>query len=151
MRPDLVVAAQAGPIRAMMTPYLEELTTGGLTVYPRLALYWEDADRIPYLVRIGTENAGFALVRRHPATDFREMAEFYIAPAWRRQGVGRDAARALFARHTGWWHLQILETNVAAQAFWRRVIPAPVRESAQRGSTGRRFTVLQFRTGGLHA
>lgn len=151
MRPDLVVAAQSGPIRAMMTPYLEELTTGGLTVYPRLALYWQDADRIPYLVRIGTDDVGFALVRRHSATDFHEMAEFYIAPGWRRQGIGAQAARALFARHPGWWHLQILEANLGAQAFWRRVITVPMRESAQRGSTGRRFTVLQFRTGDLHA
>jgi predicted acetyltransferase len=151
MRPDLVVAPQSGAIRAMMTPYLEELTTGGLTVYPRLALYWQDADRTPYLVRVGAEDAGFALVRRHAATDFREMAEFYIAPAWRRQGIGREAALALFGRQPGWWHLQILETNTAAQAFWRRVIPVPVRESAQRGTNGRRFSVLQFRTGDLHA
>jgi len=151
MRTDLVVASQSAPIRAMMAPYLEELTTGGLTVYPRLALYWEDADRIPYLVRIGTDDAGFALVRRHATTDFREMAEFYIAPGWRRQGVGREAALALFARHPGWWHLQILASNTAAQAFWRRVIPVPLREAAQQGTTGRRFSVLQFRTGDLHA
>lgn len=151
MTPDLVVAPQAAAIRDMMAPYLRELTTGGLTVYPQLGLYWEDADRIPYLVRVAGEDAGFALVRRHPCTDFREMAEFYIAPAHRRQGVGRMAAQVLFARYPGWWHLQILDGNTGAQAFWRRVIPGPVRESAQRSAQGRRFTVLQFLSGGLHA
>jgi predicted acetyltransferase len=151
MVPDLVVAPQSGAIRAMMAPYLDELTTGGLTVYPRLSLYWEDADRTPYLVRIAGEDAGFALVRRHAVTDFHEMAEFYIAPPYRRQGLGREAASTLFARHPGWWHLQILESNTGAQAFWRQVIAGPVRESAQKAANGRRFTVLQFRSGGLHA
>jgi predicted acetyltransferase len=150
MSPDLVVASQSLAIRAMMAPYLDELTTGGLTVYPRLALYWEDADRIPYLVRLEGADAGFALVRRHPETGFHEMAEFYIAPAYRHQGIGREAAQALFARHSGWWHLQILDHNAGAQAFWRRVIPGPLRESAQRAANGRRFTVIQFRAGGLH-
>ena len=151
MTPDLVVAPQSGAIRAMMAPYLDELTTGGLTVYPRLSLYWQDADRIPWLVRVDGEDAGFALVRRHPATDFREMAEFYIAPAHRRRGVGREAAHALFARYPGWWHLQVLDSNLGAQAFWRRVIEAPLREHPQRAANGRRFTVIQFRAGGLHA
>jgi predicted acetyltransferase len=151
MAPDLVVASQSGAIRAMMAPYLDELTTGGLTVYPRLSLYWEDSHRIPYLVQVDGADAGFALVRRHPATDFREMAEFYIAPDYRRRGLGREAAHALFARHPGWWHLQILDSNTGAQAFWRGVLPGPLRESPQRATNGRRFTVIQFRTGGLHA
>jgi predicted acetyltransferase len=151
MAPDLVVASQAAPIRAMMAPYLHELTTGGLRVYPRLALYWQDHDRIPYLVQVDGADAGFALVRRHTATDFREMAEFYIAPAFRRRGLGREAAHALFARDPGWWHLQILDTNAGAQAFWRRVLPGPLRESPQRAANGRRFTVIQFRAGALHA
>jgi predicted acetyltransferase len=147
---QLVVPLQAGPIRAMMTPYLDELTTGGLTVYPRLSLYWEDADRIPYLVRVGGDDAGFALIRRHQATDFNEMAEFYIAPAHRRRGLGRAAAHALFARHPGWWHLQILDSNVRAQAFWRSVVQGPLRELPQRAANGRRYTVVQFRAGELH-
>ena len=131
----------------MMTPYLDELTTGGLTVYPQLSLYWQDADRFPYLIRLAGSDAGFALVRRHVGSGFHEMAEFYIAPAHRRRGCGRAAARALFARHPGWWRLQILDTNAAARAFWTRVIQAPVRTPAQRGSHGRPYSVLQFRAG----
>jgi len=151
MSPRLVVPPQSGAIRAMMAPYLDELTTGGLTVYPRLSLYWEDADRIPYLVQVDGADAGFALVRRHRATDFNEMAEFYIAPDYRRRGLGREAAHALFARHPGWWHLQILDSNVRAQAFWRSVVTGPLHELPQRAANGRRFTVIQFRAGDLHA
>jgi predicted acetyltransferase len=151
MTPDLVVASQSAAISAMMAPYLDELTTGRLKVYPRLSLYWEDDDRIPYLVRLDGRDVGFALVREHRVADFREMAEFYIAPAYRRRGFGRDAARSLFARHPGWWHLQILDSNTGAQTFWRRALPAPLRESARRAADGRRFTVIQFHAGGLHA
>lgn len=147
MSPDLVVAAQAGVIRTMMTPYLEELTTGSLTVYPQLSLYWQDADRFPYLIRVADSDVGFALVRRHGTRAFHEMAEFYIAPAHRRCGFGAAAARALFARHPGWWHLQILDSNARARAFWARVIDGPVRATAQRGTHGRPYTVLQFRAG----
>ena len=147
MRPDLVVAPQARVIRTMMTPYLDELTTGSLTVYPQLSLYWEDADRFPYLIRVSGTDVGFALVRRHVTSGFHEMAEFYVAPEHRRRGCGREAARALFARHPGWWHLQILDRNAGARAFWARVIDAPVRATAQQGSQGRPYTVLQFRAG----
>ena len=135
----------------MMAPYLHELTTGGLTVYPRLSLYWEDSDRTPYLVRVGGEDAGFALVRRHAVTDFHEMAEFYIAPRHRRRGWDARPRTRCSRAIPGWWHLQILESNTGAQAFWRQVIGGPVRESAQKAVNGRRFTVLQFRSGGLHA
>jgi predicted acetyltransferase len=151
MTPDLVVATRPSSIRAMMTPYLYELTPQALPVYPRLGLYWEDRNRLPYLIRVGGDDAGFALVRHHADTGFHEMAEFYVAPEHRRQGIGRAAARALLDRHPGWWHLQVLDDNAPAQAFWRDVMPPPVHAVHRQSSNGRRFTVMQFRTGSLSA
>ena len=50
----------------------------------------------------------------------------------------------LFARHTGWWHLQVLDDNTPAQAFWASVVPTPVRRKHHVAANGRRFSVMQF-------
>jgi predicted acetyltransferase len=144
MQPDLLIAPRAAPIRAMMAPYLTELVPGGLPDYPYLSLYWHDRARLPYLIRVDDEDAGFALVREHDDIGFHEMAEFYVRPPFRREGVGSAAARMLFARHAGWWHLQVLDDNVPAQAFWASVIPAPVHREGRVAANGRRFSILQF-------
>lgn len=129
----------------MMIPYLHELTPGGPTTYPQLGLYWEDPDRTPYLLRVGAEDVGFALVRDHMHARLHEMAEFYIVRSHRRNGCGSYAARALFGRRPGLWHLQVLEDNVVARTFWRSVVPRDADMARHVASNGRRFVVLQFR------
>ena len=56
-----------------------------------------------------------------PGVRFR-LAEFFILKRYRRTGVGRQAARALFDRFRGRWQLSILARNAPAIAFWRRVL-----------------------------
>jgi predicted acetyltransferase len=149
MKPVVVVAApDPVSIGAMMTSYLLELTPGAPTVYPRLELYWEDPDRLPYLIRVGARDVGFALVRDHMEARLHEMAEFFVEREWRRHGVGRHAVLALLARHPGFWHLQILEDNAVARAFWRSVVPPPADETRHVATNGRRFVVMQFRADG---
>jgi predicted acetyltransferase len=148
MQPDLLIADRAASIRAMMAPYLTELIPGGLPDYPHLGLYWRDRHRLPYLLRVADQDAGFALVRSHVDTGFHEMAEFYVRPAFRRHGVGREAASMLFARHAGWWNLQVLDDNVPAQAFWAAVIPGAFHRERRVAANGRRYSVIQFEVSG---
>lgn len=142
--PELVRAPDARAIEGMMEPYLHELVPGGPARYPQLDLYWRDANRMPYLIRVDGADVGFALVRRHPPVPLLEMAEFYVQPRFRRLGLGTAAARAVLARHPGWWHLQVLHANHAAQAFWRVIVPPGAREEAHVAANGRRFTLLRF-------
>ncbi len=81
-------------------------------------LWWIEAD--------GTR-AGLAMVRTLPdwpddSTDVAEITEFYVAPAFRRSGVGRAAVEAILADHrargTRLVEAAILERNTAARAFW---------------------------------
>jgi predicted acetyltransferase len=144
MQPDLLIAPRAAPIREMMAPYLTELVPGGLPDYPHLSLYWHDRARLPYLIRVADDDVGFALVRDHDDTGYHEMAEFYVRPRFRREGIGRAAAAMLFARHAGRWHLQVLDDNAPAQAFWASVIPTPVHREHRVAANGRRFSVMQF-------
>lgn len=78
---------------------------------------------IPFLIRVDGHPAGFALVKRMaeqpPVFD---MGEFFIGRQHRRLGLGRRAATTLFDRFEGDWEVREMPSNLAAQAFWRRII-----------------------------
>jgi predicted acetyltransferase len=89
---------------------------------------WSNPDRCQYLIRSAGQPAGFALVdliesvasvRRGPAY---VMREFFVLRAHRRRGVGGAAATQAFDLFRGRWEVYQLRENVAAQAFWRKVI-----------------------------
>lgn len=104
----------------------EDTDEHGLFGYRYLDHYWTESERLPFLLRVDGKLAGFALVRRHAgangAADELDMAEFFVLRKFRRAGVGRRAALALFERLQGRWQVRELAANVAAQAFWRSVI-----------------------------
>ena len=89
---------------------------------------WDSPDRHQYLIYANEQPAGFVLVDllgqssvtlRGPVV---EMREFFVMRAYRRRGVGRQAAVRAFDLFRGVWEVYELQQNVAAQAFWRRVI-----------------------------
>lgn len=71
--------------------------------------------------------AGFAMVVRetHAAriADYR-MAEFFIAGASRRRGIGRSAVRLILDRFAGRWEIIEYTRNPTAVKFWRSVVGA---------------------------
>lgn len=96
----------------------------GTFYYPYLDYYWTEAGRHAFLIRSGGRLAGFALVRTLEGGDdpLYQLAEFFIMRRFRRQGLGRAAAVAVFDRFPGRWEVGQLHENTVAQAFWRRVI-----------------------------
>lgn len=91
-----------------------------------LDVYWTEAWRHPFLVRVDGKVAGFALVsersRLTGAAGVTDMAEFFVLRRYRRSGVGFAAACAAFDRFKGPWEVRQRRDNVDATAFWRRVI-----------------------------
>jgi predicted acetyltransferase len=91
-----------------------------------LARYWTEAGRWAFIARVDGKLAGFALVRR--GSEFGDktapwnMAEFFVMRKYRRHGVGRSLATAMFDRFRGPWQVHELAANTPAQAFWRRII-----------------------------
>lgn len=81
-------------------------------------------DFVAYVALRDSVYAGFALVA--PAavtlTDGRWMEQFFVLRRERRCGLGRALARFVFACHPGPWEVGQMPGNLAAQAFWRRVI-----------------------------
>jgi predicted acetyltransferase len=147
-----VLAAQASdePIMAnLLELYLHDFsefvpsTIGedGRFGYPYLAAYWQERERFPFLIRVETTLAGFALVRqgslRSGEPDVMDMAEFFVLRGWRRRGVGGTAAHTLFQHFPGQWEVRVLEANVGALPFWEHTVAS---------YTQHRFT----RTGWVH-
>ena len=92
-----------------------------------VALNWWVRDRCDlYIVRAGGNPAGFTIIcedKSHlaPGVD-SELMDFYIAPKYRAQGIGRQAARAAFDTRHGAWQVFQLARNTPALRFWHKVI-----------------------------
>lgn len=89
--------------------------------------YWMDeAHRSPFFIMTDGKYVGFALVRYIESANqipYYSIAEFFIMKKYRRQGLGRVTATALFDRHKGChWEVSQDEKNVPSQLFWSRVI-----------------------------
>lgn len=129
-----------------------ELGPDGRFGYQDLPRYWQEPDRrFPFLVRADRDPLGFVLVTRgSPATDAPsdlDVAEFFVLRRFRRSGVGRHAAFALWDRLAGRWVVRVAEQNVGALRFWRTIIPEYTRgRFEERGMTasGRAWSVLTF-------
>lgn len=104
----------------------DEVDEHGLFGYPYLDHYWTEPDRYPFLVRVNGQLAGLALVRMASYFPDRAssicIAEFFVMRRYRRRGVGTRVAKLLFEHFHGHWEIAQTVQNVAAQAFWRKVI-----------------------------
>ena len=123
--------AQKIVLENLLEKYLYELSffdgevfqEDGRFGYLYLAAYWEEEGRYPYLIRADGRLSGLCLVNQHPAADApldHAIAEFFVAPPDRRQGVASAAIAQVFARHPGAWQIAFHEKNAPAAAFWRR-------------------------------
>jgi predicted acetyltransferase len=144
---------QKGVLRRLLQFYLYDFSeiepenvrmgADGEFPYRYLDHYWApDAgeERYPYFIRADGELAGFALVRK--VNGVFVMTEFFVLRPFRRTGTGSRAASAVLRQHPGSWIVQEVAPNVAAQAFWRRVIAEVTggeftEERSERGVTQR--------------
>lgn len=94
--------------------------------YDALPLYWTEAGRYPFLIRVDGSLAGLVLVKRGSAISGAEavwdMAEFFVVRGCRRWGVGRRAALEVWRRFPGAWEVRVMQKNDAARRFWADAI-----------------------------
>jgi len=130
-----VPLAEKAELRAMFEPYLiahadladPERRHGDPLQQPHFDLYWNEPGREPLWIVADGARAGFVLLNLHSPSGLgvdRSIAEFCVLPERRREGVGRAAALDALARTAGTWELQVYRANVAAMAFWPKVIAA---------------------------
>jgi predicted acetyltransferase len=94
--------------------------------YEALPLYWTEAGRYPFLIRVDGSLAGLVLVKRGPGISKAEavwdMAEFFVVRGCRRWGVGTQAALEVWKRFPGVWEVRVMQKNDVARLFWAETI-----------------------------
>lgn len=111
-----------GVIDAMAETYFRELLPDGPVYYPAaLDRYWIEAGRHPYVIELDGVPVGFALVWNH-ADGCHELAEFTIQPAFRKRGIGTEAATLVFQALGGDWVLGVANHAPNGMDFWRQCL-----------------------------
>lgn len=89
-----------------------------------LSSYFTDPDRSAFFIYADDKIAGFVLINVHTLIEERahSIAEFYVVPNFRRQGIGERAAELAFRQFPGKWEVAQMEANQSALRFWRKVI-----------------------------
>lgn len=92
--------------------------------YQYLDTYWNEKGRHPYLFYLKNQLVGFSFIRDPQSTESgsSQVAEFYVIPGKRLQGIGKKAAITIFGLFPGNWELQIHSKNIAAIKFWEKCI-----------------------------
>jgi predicted acetyltransferase len=128
-----------------------DLGADGRFGYPQLPLYWRESDRHPFLIRVNGMLAGCVLVKRGSEAFGNEtvwdMAEFFVLRAYRRQGIGTQAAHEVWRRFPGAWEVRVMQSNTSAYHFWARAISTLTGEAVSPVSvdrSGKRWTLFSF-------
>jgi ribosomal protein S18 acetylase RimI-like enzyme len=129
-----VVAADIPAFRAMMVDYLTEMLPGlrpqDVWSESELEALRAEPERWLWWAMVGDERVGLANLRvyehwHNPDTLIGSIAEFYIRPAYRRQGYGRALAEQalayLWQLDVDYIELEVLYGNDQALAFWGAV------------------------------
>jgi predicted acetyltransferase len=164
LRVQVIPAASADrlTIRNLLQLYLHDFSEvltrapdrDGTFPYPHLDAYWTDEWRKAFLITADDDVAGFAFVRAKSAvtgaSGVTDMAEFFVVRGLRRHGIGRAAARLLFATFPGTWEIRVIEHYVAARAFWTAAINEATQSAIERSNwvsdDGLQFDVYRFDT-----
>ncbi len=123
-------------LRAAYPRYLADLTHFDPTLYTRDAhgnwqpdyLYWwlDERNGLPLVASVGGENAGFVFLNLTPQyrnlrADLK-LSEFFVAPEFRRQKLGRRLVQRLAEIYGGVWEVEAIRANLPAVRFWQGFI-----------------------------
>ena len=124
--------SERGLIRRMMELYMHDfsefdgsdLDEHGQFGYGDLDYFWFEPTHAAFLVTVDEKLAGFVLVDNEVVMDEsqRSITEFFILRKYRRQGVGKFVATAVFNQFSAKWEIRVITENVPAQKFWRQII-----------------------------
>ena len=86
--------------------------------------YWDTEGLHPFVATAEGKYAGFALVNQtvRVGAEGYWMDQFFVLKKYRHKGFGQLLATSALATLPGRWEVGQMPQNLAAQAFWRRVI-----------------------------
>lgn len=77
---------------------------------PSIGYYWKEGNAV----------VGFCIMK--PIEEYNDIAEFYVVPSYRKKGIGKKLAFAVFNRHRGLWQVRQILLATDANKFWKRVV-----------------------------
>jgi predicted acetyltransferase len=102
--------------------------------YKNLELYWSDAERHPFLVRLDGVWAGVILVKKVSQVsgdpDIWDMAEFFVLRGFRRRRIGTRIVLNIWGKFPGRWEIRVMERNELATRFWQQAVSLFAGDSA---------------------
>lgn len=121
-------------IRGVYRDYLYDLAPAATGLFPllpeigqrepeQLDRLFADTEARVLTICYANEPVGFAKIRLRVASPAEfSMADFFIARAWRRRGIGAQAVRLILDRFEGAWLITEHLRNEPAVQFWRQVV-----------------------------
>jgi predicted acetyltransferase len=95
--------------------------------------YFCDNDHYAFLILVGQEKAGFAMINKigtTPDVDWN-MGEFFVLAKFQGKGIAEQAAKLIFAKFKGRWEVATMPPNIKACKFWVRIIGASTGKSCR--------------------
>ena len=80
---------------------------------------WEEPYEGYYWTKNG-KRIGFVIISIE--NEIADVAEFYVIPSFRNQGIGKIMAHSIFDKYHGRWQVRQIQGADDAKAFWRAVI-----------------------------
>ena len=117
-----ILESEKRELELLLNLYLSELKEE--PNYHFLNYYWTDKKRIPLKLANGKDWLGFALINDYAIipTNTISIAEFYILPEYRKQGLGRFFANEILKKYNGNWEIRTQISNNQAIQFWDKVV-----------------------------
>ena len=115
-------ASAIAPLNAQLIRDEEHRNSMSLSELRDRMRAWLESDYRAVLFEVRSDIAGYALYRLDP--EYVYLRQLFVAPAFRRQGIGRAALAWLW--QNAWddaprLRIDVLIGNTNAQAFWRAV------------------------------
>ena len=117
-------------MRKIFDEYLTELAEfdphiqfdeNGKPIYKWFDAYWQEPDRFPFFMIIDGEIAGLSMIRAVGEIGY-EVAEFYVLPAYRKNGNALWFAQEVLQMFEGQIELGTRLENKRAIKFWTKFV-----------------------------
>ena len=88
---------------------------------------FKDQDKLlMYLITVDDNIAGFCLLTKAPYVLKKDcdycINEFFIIGSYRGKGIVYEICKVIFAQHPGRYSLEVIDANVRAMSFWKKLI-----------------------------
>ncbi|MEK3917708.1 GNAT family N-acetyltransferase [Paenibacillus sp. FSL H7-0331] len=84
--------------------------------------WYEDPSYDLFFIRVEGLLAGFVIVKHIIEEDVYYLNHFFILRKFRKQNIGKQAARMAFELYAGNWRVSQFDWNTPAQIFWRKIV-----------------------------